>query len=271
MFGKILKKDFKSLARQKRGLTLALIPFALAILAIIYTILMYIITKYISIDTSGFGEAFNFGMNYVSSIGMFGAFFLTYGLIILAIISGNLVAGEIKNKQWVLPMNAGHKPRELFLSKLLASEIWVFASCFVGCLIHFLFTVIFCKAEGMMVWQLLENYLFYVLTIALYINVIISLNFITKKSWIGIVVTILSVIFFPSIFASVKIGSQSLVGYTPLFVLSSDGVSPLAMGKPNFFAVLTTGQWISATIIYLLIFIGLPLWAMLSSKIKASK
>ena len=270
MFNKILAKDFKGLSRQKRGITLAVLPTIVTIFAIVYVVLLYFVMKYVNVDVPELGDI-GFGqLNYVSSVSMLAAFSISYGLIVTIIMAGSLVSSEIKNKQWVLPLNAGHSSRSLFLSKLISSELWILGGMIVGFLIHFLFTVIFCSPSGAYVWQILATYLLLILMMAFYVDIIISLNFITKKSWIGIVIVLLCVIILPDILAQITVGGESFVMFTPfsiVYIVSSS----MIFSVKGFFNIYTTAQWIINTATYLLIAIGLPVWAISASKIKAIK
>ena len=276
MFNKLLVRDFKSLTRQKRGLTIFFLQIGIAVVTIVYLVLLYFLMKYVKVEV-GEGDV----MEQISSMSMlsfpmsatfFGAFFMTYGLIITVILIGTLISSEIKNKQWVLPINAGHNSKSLFLSKLITSECWVTGSALVGIIIHFLFTIIFCDPLGGKVWQLLTFYLFMVLSLIMFVAIIISLNFITKKSWVGIVIFLVSVMLLPAVFAEIPIGNYSLLDYLPLSFYSfvSDGAMKLFALK-NFGSLYTPLQWVTNFAVYFLILIGFPLWAIASSKIKATK
>ena len=270
MFSKILAKDFKSLLRQKRGITIAILPVIVSLFAIIYTILMYVVKKYVNInepalDEIGFGK-----LSYMPSTLMFSAFMASYGIIVIMILAGSLISSEIKNKQWILPLNAGHSSKKLFLSKLISSECWIAGSVVVGMLVHFLFTVIFCKPEGAFVWQILATYFFIMLNILLYVDIVICFNFITKKAWIGIVISLVCLIILPEVLFEIPIGTSNLCKYTPfsLTLLCNNG---LLFTTTNFTSIFTTAQWISTVISYVAVFVLLPVWAVSVSKLKPKK
>ena len=270
MFSKILAKDFKSLFRQKRGITIAILPVIVAFFAILYTVLMYIVMKYISIDDPTIEEIGFAKMSYLSSTSMFCTFMLTYGLIVTMILAGSLISSEIKNKQWILPLNAGHSSKKLFLSKLVSSECWIAGSTIIGMLVHFLFTVIFCDPNGSFVWQILVTYLFIMLIILFYVDIIVCFNFITKKAWVGILISIVCVLILPDLLFEIPIGTENLCAYTPfsLTILCNSGA---LFTTEKFTSIFTTAQWISTIISYVAVVVLLPVWAISVSKIKPKK
>lgn len=262
VFNACLKKDFKSLMREKKGWGILGISLFCVLMSILSVLMLSMLNK--SGAAAELGElSALFDKTYMSSTTLFMSLVGTYGVIFFIVFTCTMITKELKNRQWILPINAGIKPTELFLSKIVSSIVWITLGLVVAFVIHLVFTVSACSAAGVGIGKILLSYLFMWLYIVMLISIVHSVNFMAKKTWPGVVVALCLVMLLPDIFYAIKIGSTNLEAWTPL-VWYSDCIGSLTFNYSIW-------QVLTQALIFVGITVGLPLIALSCNKVKAAK
>lgn len=263
MFKACLKKEFLETCRTKNFYIILASAVGMSLFAILTVVLMEFILSYMPLDDMGeFAMLFN--NNYQISFMYFASFISTYFLIIILFFFCGSISQEINKEQWILPMNSGIKPSNLIGAKIISVKLMVFVSYIISAGIHLLLTVLFSKPIGDYgVTQLLLNYV-YLLVFVLFITImIVTINAISKKRWVPVVIVLITLILLPPILEVITIAGTPLVSYTPLefFQMTSSTVTR----QHN------TLQWICMFASTAVIAGGLAFWAVNSGKIKGKK
>ena len=262
MLNSCLKKDFKALTREGKNYILLIAPIVFAIFSILLLVAINAIIS--NVDTSSLDEDMQliynlFEANYSMSLTFFSQFIVTYYTIILIVIVRNSCSREIKKNQWVLPMNAGISPRDLFVSKLISNLIWIIGSIFVASIINMLFTLTFCKPNGFSIGMVFYNYLTNILFIGMITVILICIDYMTKKGFIGAIIVAIICFLLPDILSYIAItSSTTLLNYTPLSWY-------MYYGMPEF---PKTIELVFQYLIWGAVVIILPVLAVLKNKIK---
>lgn len=264
MFKACLKKEFLEAKRTKNFYMILGIAVSLALFVIFTVTMISLLQEHISAEQLG-DFAFMFESGYGSSSMYFSSFMSTYFMIIVIIFFCGTISKEINSKQWILPINSGVKPRNLIGAKIVSSTITVTISYIFAALTHFILTVLLVEKAGLTNMYLVRLYL-YLLIFTIFITImLVSLNAITKNRWLPVTISLLTLIVLPELFASINIGGHAFVTFTPL------GFYSIVMNSFNSIPTFTFLQWFCMSASTIIISVGLIIWALHSTKIKAEK
>lgn len=144
---------------------------------------------------------------YAADMGMF------YIITVIAITSG-VVTKEIKKKQWILPMCAGIKPKNMLLAKYIVYGCLSMLATFLGYTVYYIVSLCF-FAKDMSVIQFLICGGIFSLAV-LWISVLsIALSVISKKQWIAASSMIATALLTPDILYLFRFGR-----FLPTFMLT---------------------------------------------------
>lgn len=264
MFSACLKKEFLEAKRTKNFYMTFGIAVALALFGVFTLLTLSFIKEHISSEQLGEFAMF-FQSNYATSFMYFAAFMSTYFMIAVIIFFCGAVSQEINKKQWILPINSGIKPSNLIAAKILSTTLIVVISYIFAALLHSLLTVLLIEEGGYNVFFLIKNHFFLLVFITFLTIMLVTLNAISKKRWVPVVVTLIVLIVLTELLNAIKIQGYSLISFTPL------NFYQIAMSSIEGVQQFTTLQWVSMSLSTLLILTGLIIWAVNSTTIKAEK
>lgn len=262
-----LKKEFIEAKRGKTFLSIFGMCLAFAIVAILYVVLMQFASTIIQTDNEELQILFqNF---YGSSMGYFGVFVTTYFFIILIVMYSNTISKEVNSKQWILPINAGIKPKHLIFARMISATITVAISFIASAIIHFILTILLCESGGMQITNMLLAYVSMLIALEFITITTISLNAITKKRAITIIVVLLVYVLVSAILSNFVIGKTGVTAITiadctPFFFQNYPLTFMNGASYPTYI-------WLSASLSTLAITFILAVWAIASFKVKPEK
>ena len=268
-FKACLKKEYLETVRGKKFYSLLALSVGMALFAMLYVLVMQLLKGVVDTNSeAGSQMSIMFEKSYMVGITFFQAFMQSYFFIVLVIVFANSISKQIKNKQWILPINAGMKPRNLILSKIVVSCVSVLICYLAGALLNFIFVISYCEPMGATISDLLVSYLCGLVFIEFVVVVTISLNAISKKMWVPIVAVFAGFILINAILGNVILRvvdgvSITISDFTP-FLFQSVAMAGGLMPYPWY-------AWLSATITMVAIALGLIVWAMFSNKVKPDK
>ncbi len=267
-FKACLKKDLLEQLRFKNLFIYLALSIGIAILSVVTVVILNTIMA-----NMDFGEAGNilegleqlFTNSYSTSLYYFMSYMVTYFAIIVICMSRNLIGKEIANKKWVAPMCSGIKSEKLILSKIIVTTLSVIVACICGFAIHFVGTILLFEADAVTtIWGLLAAYGCFTLFAIFTVAVTICINAIFKKSWVSPLIMIVMLILGTTVMQSVKLGSKTLIMYTPyaFYDCCYTATSLSNMGGL---------EWLISSLSYVVILALLLFLAVKSNKIKAEK
>lgn len=262
-FNAVLKKEYFETIRTKSFYILLGVGILLSLLSIAYVIIMNLIIDYLPQDSLG-DLALFFKSNYAMSLNFFMSFMSTYFMITIIFMFAGSISKQIKNRQWLLPINAGISSSYLIAGKIVMSFLRVFFIFFVSALLHFLLTIILFSPDGMTIGNLMLAYASYLIYATFILIIVITLNAITKKMWVPSVIAITSTILLPNLLSAFNIFNNAFSTYTP-FAFINIAMQPLEAYHYDFW------QWFFAVGTTVLISALLIFWAIFSKKIKPEK
>ncbi len=264
MFSACLKKEFIEAKRTKNFFMTLGIAAALSLMGLFTVLMLAFLKDYISADQLGEFAVF-FQSNYATSFMYFASFMATYFIIVIIIFFCGAISQEINKKQWILPINSGIKPSYLIGAKILSTTLIVVISYIFAALINFVFTILLFDSGGFDVLYLIKNSCFLLIFITFLTIMLVSLNAISKKRWIPVVITLITLIVLTKLLNEIKIGGYTLVSFTPL------NFYQIVMASFDEIQQFNMTQWLSMSISTVLISAGFIIWAVSSTKIKAEK
>jgi len=288
----IVKKDIREVWRTKRFLLYALIALAMVLFTYMILGIMQIVVNHAEFSGSaGLHAQAMFAMTVDNATGFFMTFMMAYFLIAVVIFTRNIISKEIAENKWTLPLQAGIKPWKLILSKILVYVSAILIAAIIAALLHLVLTVIFCRPEihsavtseqdprmalspdgepfvhiynigwAMAIGRMFTNFGHMIVGL-LFISVCtLTINAITKKGWVAILVPLLLIIVAPMPFAFINVGDYSLLYYTPFIFFNT-----VESGQ--------TGGWLEyliSSFITIGIIIALIVWAIRSGKVSGLK
>lgn len=268
-FKACVKKEYLETVRGKKFYSLLVLSIGMALFAMIYVVVMQLIKGVVDTSTEAGSEmAIMFERSYAIGIGFFQAFMQSYFFLVLVILFASAISKQIKNKQWILPINAGMKPRNLILAKILVSCLSVLVCYLAGVILNFIFVISYCEPMGMTISNLLFSYLCGLIFIEFILVVTISLNAISKKMWVPIVTVFAGFILINAILGNIILKvidgvSLTISDFTP-FLFQSVAMAGGVTTYPWY-------AWVSAIVVMMVIVLGLMVWAMFSNKVKPVK
>lgn len=267
-FKACLKKEFLEAKRGKTFISIFGMCVAFALFAILYLVIMRIASSVIQIDDEEIQILFS--NTYGSSMSFFGAFMMTYFFLVLLFIYSNSISKELNAKQWILPINAGIKPKNLIAAKLIFAVVAVAISFITSALVHFILTILICESDGRAVVDMLICYASMLIFLEFITVITISINAISKKRWLPILIILGTFMLISSTFSNIALkemqpmGSITLNDLTPFFFQNLPLTFAYGFKYPAY-------VWISASVTTIIIAAILVVFALLTFKIKPEK
>lgn len=273
-FNACLKKDFLDTARTYKFWVMVLCAVGMAILTFLLFVIMDLAGLGDISDIAGEDIAILFQKSYFNSVSFFASFITTYFLLIMIIMYCNSIGKEITTKKWLTPVSAGIQPRNLMLSKIFTTFYAVMVALIVGCLIHFLITILYCSPQPdgftgtvFQIPDILYRYGMMLIFVAFMTLLTITLNAIIKRGWIVATVMIVFLILVPKVLGSIMTGDATLVSYSP-FLFMYQGL-PESFRTGTSMPDITTVQWLVSSAISFVLIAVLMMGAVFSNKVKA--
>jgi len=267
-FKACLKKEFLEAKRGKKFISIFGMSVMFSLFAILYVVIMKFASSMIQVDNSEMQVLFN--NTYGASMGFYGAFMTTYFFIVLLFMFSNSISKELNSKQWILPINAGIKPKNLIASKIISGVITVAISFIASALIHLVLTILLCESDGKTIESMLLSYLSIFIFLEFITIVTISLNAISKKRWVPMVVILGFFLLVSSVLQNIvletieQMGKITLNDYTPFFFQNYPLNFVYSVSYP-------LKVWLSASLTTMGISIAFVVWALVSFKVKPEK
>ncbi|MCL2771284.1 MAG: ABC transporter permease [Firmicutes bacterium] len=299
-FAACFKKEVMENLRTHKLLIFVGIGVGIVLFAFITLLMMWGINELVE-DFDEFGQIMQmFDLNYMSSTMMFTSYMITYLTIVAVVLFRNLISKEIKDKKWILPMQAGINSRNIILARILVNLLTVLVAIAICCLLHFALTMAICKpldvtkdgwdhlvgqfGAGEQIGTMFLSYLFMMLAIVFYCIITIALNAMTKKQWLAILIPLFILMVIETVFNMVHYRSgdfvngveitYALANWTPL-LFSSQAVAMLPLSGQHYASVVivqpTTAHWVVASNTLVLISAALIAGCVLLNRVKASK
>lgn len=269
MFKACIKKEFLDELRTKRFFKFCLFSVGMVIFTMIMFGMMTVVSRFTETYTSiEGGEMVGmlqelFQLTFQNSSMYFASFMVSYFTIIYMIMIMNLFGKEITQNKWLLPISAGISTKDMILSKILVKTLSLIISVIIAIVLHFLLTIIFFSPTATFGYgQLWLAYLGLILLNVFLVTLILTLNAITKKGWLGITVGLCLIIIGTLMLQSIKVGNTTLITYTPLVFYE-------IVMNPTI--TLNALQVSISMVTYALVLVGLVVWAVFSNKIKPNK
>lgn len=211
--GMCILKEYTEAKRRFRLLIFLGVPLLLAVLVLTSNLALPGLIK--SLPAELFTNGSSEGMvqllenmlpdNVSDSMGMYAADIgLFYVITVIALTSG-LVTGELKRKQWILPVCADIKPQNMLLAKYIVYGCMSAGATFLGYTFYYLFALRF-FVHNMNIFQFLICGL--VLSLAvLWVSILsIAISVTSKKQWIAAATMIGLTLLTPDILYLLKLG-----------------------------------------------------------------
>jgi len=273
-FTACMKKDFLETTRTYKFWVMMLCAVGMAVLTLLLLVVMDIVGISDIGNIAGEDVAILFEKSYFNSISFFSAFITSYFLLIMIIIYSNSISKEITTKKWLTPVSAGIKPRNMILSKISTTFYSVMVALIIGCLVHFVITILYCSPspDGFtgtvyQISDLLYCYAMILVFTAFMCLLTIILNAIIKNGWIVATITIVFLILVPEILSSIMIGDATLISYSPFLFMYQALPESFSVGMTM--PAVTTAQWITSSLVSVGIVLALLIGAIFSNKVRA--
>lgn len=265
MFKACLKKEVLEELRTKRFLRYTLLAFGMVVLTLMIIGIMSAVSK-LNINLEGEEqEVVNtimgmFDPTYQNFAMYFGTFMMTYFTIIYIVMLMSVVSKEISQNKWILPISAGIVPQTLISAKIIVKTLSIVLAEILAIIFHFLCAVLmFNPTDTFGLGSLFIVYSGIIMFTILMAVVTITINAISKRSWVSAVISICLLILGTTILESVLINTTPIIAYTP-FLFYELAINPTIS--------LNAGCYVVAVITYVLTIGGTTLWAILSTRIK---
>ena len=267
-FKACLKKEFLEAKRGRGFYSIFGMGLVFTIVTILYVVIMKFVSSVIQVDDSELQVLFS--NTYGSSMSFFGAFMMTYFFLILLYLYSNSISKEVNSKQWILPINAGIKPKNMIGARLISAVLTVAITFIVSAGLHLVLTLLLCESDGSSIGNMFLAYLSMLIFLEFITVTTISLNAISRKRWIAIVVLLATFLIISSTLSNIVIeplgvmGKITLNDYTPFFFQNYPLTFAYNVRYPLYI-------WLIAGAGTLIVSGLLVLWALLSFKVKPEK
>lgn len=262
MFKASLKKELLETFRTKKFYMILAIAMGMAIFSVFMLVIMEVLQGAMPPDMVDMSAMFE--NTYGNSVGYFSAFMNTYFIIVVIILFCGSISQEIEEKKWILPMNSGINPMVLIATRIIFSVLIVATAFILSAILHLIITVLVSTSDGFSVLKMLEVYGYMLINLTFVTVLIVTINAITKKRWIPVVITLFTILVLPNILGVITISRYSLTSFT---VFEFQLITGYLMADIPFGYTLI--QWLSMTLSTIAIVGGLVTWALFSTKIKA--